>query len=91
MNEKDYIDHLFDSVSDEKAEKHSLDDNCEDELLDMQISFADEYLPDDKEDTKRRINAEASLSMLIIANRRKAFRDGFKAAENLFKEGHIQR
>lgn len=85
MKERDYIDRLFDSVNEEKVANYNFEDDHEDELLDMQIDFADKYLPSDKEDTKRRINADASLSMLLIANKREAFRDGFKAAEKLFK------
>ncbi len=74
MKEKDCIDRLFEAVDSEN-----------DELLDMQIDFADKYLPDDKEDTKRRIQAECMLCNLIIANKREAFRAGFKAAERLHK------
>lgn len=85
MEEKDYIDRLFDSIEDKKLEKHDLDDDYVDELSDMQIDFADKYLPDDKEGTKRRIQAECSLCMLIIANRREAFRDGFNTAKKLYK------
>lgn len=87
MKEKDYIDRLFDSIEDKKLKKHDLDDNYVDELSDMQIDFADKYLPDDKEDTKRRIQAECSLCMLITANKRKAFRDGVNAANELHKRG----
>ena len=86
MEEKDYIDRLFDSIEDKKLEKNDLDDNYVDELSNMQIDFADKYLPDDKEDTKRRIQAECSLCMLITANRREAFREGFNAAKELYQK-----
>lgn len=86
MKERDYIDQLFDSIEDKKLEKLDSDDNYSDELSDMQIDFADKYLPDDKEDTKRRIQADCSLCMMINANRREAFRDGFNAAKELYQK-----
>lgn len=86
MKERDYIDQLFDSIEDKKLEKHDLDDDYVDEFSDMQINFADKYLPDDKEDTKMRIQADCSLCMLITANRREAFRDGFNAAKELYQK-----
>lgn len=58
----------------------------EDELLDMQIDFADKYLPDDKEDTKRRVQADMALSLLLTAHKREAFRNGFNAAKKLHKK-----
>lgn len=85
MEEKD-IDRLFDSIEDKKLEKHDRDDDYVDELSDMQIDFADKYLPDDKVDTKRRIQADCSLCMLITANRREAFREGFNAAKELYQK-----
>lgn len=78
MKEKDYIDRIYDSTSNDR----------EDALIDMQINFADKYLPDDKEDTKRRIQADMALSSLIAAYERAAIRAGYKAAEKRLEEDY---
>lgn len=62
------------------------EDDNEDALLEMRIDFSDKYLPSDKEETKRRIQADTALSAMLAAYERAAFRDGYKAAEKQHKE-----
>jgi len=76
MSRKDYIDRIYNSISTER----------EDVLLNMRIDFSDKYLPSDREDVKRRVQADTALSFLLTSYERAAFRDGYKAAEKRLKK-----
>lgn len=78
MSRKNYIDRIYDSTSTER----------EDALLDMRIDFSDKYLPSDKEETTKRIQADTTLSAMLAAYERAAFRDGYKAAEKRLEEDY---
>lgn len=66
--------------------KSTPEDENEDALLEMRIDFSDKYLPDDKEETKRRVKADVALSSMLAAYERAAFRNGYTAAEKRLKK-----
>lgn len=76
MSRKDYIDRIYNSTSTER----------DDALVDIRIDFSNKYLPDDKEETKRRIKADMALSSMLAAYERAAFRNGYTAAEKRLKK-----
>lgn len=65
------------------------EDENEDALLEMRIDFSNKYLPNDREETKRRIKADMALSSMLAAYERAAFRNSYTADEKrLKKEEH---
>lgn len=76
MSRKDYIDSIYDSTLTEHDDAH----------LDMRIDFSNKYLPNDREETKRRIKADMALSSMLAAYERDAFINGYMAAEKRLKK-----